>query len=189
MIIALTGLHSAGKSFFTKQVPEKHGFKVINKKELVAQLCKEEANREDWNDWYREQFNKDPYEMTMKILKALPSEDNIILDSVHSNLEWKIIKEIIPDATLILITAFNKDRKERWNSEFNIEEKDNQRIEFWHSKNVEDKCLLTQVSWALNGSGTIELSEQNFIELVNYLKKNNVEDGIKIKRLIKKEGK
>lgn len=40
-LIGLTGLHRAGKSFFRDSgIPERHGYAVVNKKDLVTKLCK-----------------------------------------------------------------------------------------------------------------------------------------------------
>lgn len=40
MLIAMTGLHGAGKSYFASNIPAKYGFKVYNKKEIIKFLCK-----------------------------------------------------------------------------------------------------------------------------------------------------
>lgn len=41
IIIGLTGLHRAGKSFFrNSQIPQLYGYNTVNKKELIINLCK-----------------------------------------------------------------------------------------------------------------------------------------------------
>ena len=67
MFIALTGLHSAGKSYLSHNIMCKYGFEVCSKKDLVRYICKEMTNRDDWADWYREEFNKDADKMTKLI--------------------------------------------------------------------------------------------------------------------------
>ena len=47
MLIALTGLHASGKSYFANNIPVKYGFKVYNKKEVVKYICMEETGRKD----------------------------------------------------------------------------------------------------------------------------------------------
>lgn len=185
MIIALTGLHSAGKSYFTQNIPGKYGFKVFSKKKIIEDLCKEETGRDDWNEWHKEEFEKNPEKITLKILSKLPLNDNIILDAVHSNLEWNIIHKYFPDSILTLITTFEVDRKERWNREIDLNEADKKRINFWHSSGVEDICLLTKVSWALNGSAPLEQNELSFLELLNKINELKKED-IKMLNKIKK---
>ena len=40
IIIGLTGLHRAGKSFFrNSQIPQLYGYNTVNKKELIINLC------------------------------------------------------------------------------------------------------------------------------------------------------
>lgn len=171
MIIALTGLHSAGKSYFTQNIPQKYGFKVFSKKKIIEDLCKEETGRDDWNEWHKEEFEKNPEKITLKILSKLPLTENIILDAVHSNFEWDIIHKYFPESILTLMTTFEVDRKERWNREINLDEADKKRIGFWHTTGVENICLLTKVSWAFNGSASLEQNELSFIELLEYIKK------------------
>ena len=171
MIIALTGLHSAGKSYFTNNIPEKYGFKVYSKKKIIEQMCKEEANRDDWNEWHKEEFEKNPEKITLKILSRLPLGENIVLDSVHSNLEWDIIHNYYPDSILTFMACFESDRQQRWKREVNLEELDKKRIGFWHNSNVDNICLLTKVSWAFNGSASLEQNEKSFAELIDYIQK------------------
>ena len=88
MLIALTGLHASGKSYFANNIPVKYGFKVYNKKEVVKYICKEETGREDWAEWYREEFNKDPYNMTKMILEYINLD---LVNFINENINDKSI--------------------------------------------------------------------------------------------------
>lgn len=169
MIIALTGLHCAGKSYFLDNIPEKNGFKVFKKNELIEEMCAYNGI-ENWHKWYQEEFTKSPYETTKKIIDCLP-EGDVVLDSVHSNLEWEIIKSIREDAILALIVSPDYERELRWNSQYKLTDKDNLRIHYWHNESAESQCLLSQVSIAFNGNLPIEYNNFLFKELVKIIKK------------------
>lgn len=147
MFIALTGLHSAGKSYLANSIMSKYGFHIYSKKDVVRFICKERTEREDWAEWYREEFNKDPYNMTKLILSYLDLKKDIILDAVHSDLEWGIIKNEIPNAEIIGIITPEYIRKTR-HEEGDVE-KDKLRIGYWHNGGG---CLMTELSWTLRRS-------------------------------------
>lgn len=188
MFIALTGLHRAGKSHFLKNVPHKYGFTVLDKKQLLAYICKIETGRDDYAVWYAEEFNRDPYAMVKKMVDYIPTDQNIVLDAVHSNVEWYILKELVPNAKLMLVTALKEDRQERWDrvETEDLDKKDAKRIGFWHSDNPNLPCLLTDVSWTINGSGSIELIDLSFKELVGRMME--LEEKPKILKRGKKNG-
>ena len=101
MLICLTGLHRAGKSHFSFEsgIPQKMGFKVFNKKDIVAKLCFEfnkakginivenvlndlgrdfvdrnEKNELIWNfcnKWYGKMMAADPYFITGQIINKI----------------------------------------------------------------------------------------------------------------------
>jgi dephospho-CoA kinase len=186
MFIALTGLHRVGKSYFIKNIPVKFGFKVVDKKELLERICKSELGVNNWQEWYKEAFNNNPEMIVEKMLSYLSQEEDIILDSVHSNIEWSIIKKYIPNARLVYITALEEDRKERWEKKeiSDLKIKDDQRLGFWHSFSEDISCLAADASWSINGSGSMELMEKSFFELIQKL--NELEDKKnKVKKLIK----
>jgi len=91
MLIALTGLHAAGKTYFSSNIPPKYGFLVYSKKDIIKLLCKESTGRDDWQQWYREEFNRNAYQVTSKILSYLNLQDKIILDG-EETLSSKDIK-------------------------------------------------------------------------------------------------
>lgn len=176
MLIALTGLHAARKTYFSSNIPPKYGFFVYNKKEIIKFICKESTGRDDWQQWYKEEFNKNAYQVTSKILSYLDLKDKIILDAVHSDLEWKIIKSIAKDAELVQITTPEFIRKQR--REVGDEEKDKKRIGHWHNGGG---CLLSEVSWTFNGGASLELNEKIFQEFLKYMKnKENALEGANI---------
>lgn len=165
MLIALTGLHAAGKTYFSSNIPPKYGFFVYSKKDIIKLLCKESTGRDDWQQWYREEFNRNAYQVTSKILSYLNLQDKIILDAIHSDLEWKIIKSIVKDAELVQITTPEFIRKQR--REEGDEEKDKKRMGYWHNGGG---CLISEVSWTFNGGASLELNEKMFQEFLQYTK-------------------
>lgn len=172
MLIALTGLHASGKSYFASNIPQKFGFKVYDKKNIVKEICEEETNCDDYWKWYQEEYNKDPYKMTCKIISKIPLEDNIILDAVHSYKEWKIIESVVPEAMIVLINTPKVVRATRWESGDEI--KDLKRIKYWHSDyNGEQGCLLTQVSWSFNGAAPLKTNEVSFNDFLNCIEEIN----------------
>lgn len=172
MFIAITGLHASGKSYFIHNIPEVYGFEVYDKKDIVKKLCRKETERNDYWEWYKEEYNKNPYDTTYKILSELPFDKNIILDAVHSYKEWKIIKSINKEAIIVLVTTPEMIRATRW--EEGDKEKDKIRIEYWHSDyEGESGCLLTEVSWSFNGAASLETNIASFEELIHCYGLNN----------------
>ena len=104
-------------------------------------------------------------QVTSKILSYLNLQDKIILDAIHSDLEWKIIKSIVKDAELVQITTPEFIRKQR--REEGDEEKDKKRMGYWHNGGG---CLISEVSWTFNGGASLELNEKMFQEFLQYTK-------------------
>lgn len=169
MFIALTGLHSAGKSYLANNIMAKYGFNVCSKKDLVRYICRERTNREDWAEWYREEFNKDAYNMTKLILSYLDLNEDIVLDAVHSDLEWRIITSIVPNAELVGIITPDFIREAR--REEGDLEKDKKRIGYWHNGGG---CLMTELSWTFNGGASLEINEKMFKEFLLYIQKKHL---------------
>ena len=166
MLVALTGLHAAGKSYFTNNIPPELGFEVYDKKDIVKQLCEEEGIKNNQWCWYQEEYNKNPRLTTCKILSKLPLEKNVILDSVHSYKEWKIIQSVFDDSALIFIVTTEKVREKRW--EIGDQQKDKTRMEYWHSEYEGERgCLLSEASWALNGAVSLETNISSFLDFIN----------------------
>ncbi len=169
MLIAITGLHAAGKSYFVNNVPVKFGFKIYNKKEIVKYICKKETNRDDWSEWYKEEFNKDAYRITKKILSYINVSENVVLDAVHSDLEWNIISNIVPDSELIGMITPDFIREQR-REEGDIE-KDKKRLKYWHNGGG---CLMKELSWSFNGGASLEINEKMFEEFLEYIKRKQL---------------
>ena len=165
MIIALTGLHGAGKSYFANNIIAKYGFTICSKKDLIRYICKEKTNRDDFGEWYKEEFDKDADNITKTILSYLNLNKNIVLDAVHSDLEWKIITSVVPDAELIGIITPEFIRKTR--REEGDVEKDQRRIRYWHNGGG---CLMTELSWTFNGGASLEINEKLFKEFLMYVR-------------------
>lgn len=169
MFIALTGLHGAGKSYFSLNIAKSFNFMVYNKKEIVRKLCERATgNPDNWNRWYNDEYEKDPVAMTKRILYELPLEQNIILDAVHSNLEWDIIKSIVPDAALAVVITPYEIRKER-KGEYGIDKGDASRIRYWHTNGATTDCLLTSACWSFNGAASLETNLNSFNDFITYL--------------------
>lgn len=167
MLIALTGLHGSGKSYFANNIIAKYGFDVYNKKELIEYICKEKTGRNDWVTWYREEFEANPERLTLLILSYIDLTQNVVIDAVHSPLEWNIIVSKIPNSELIGIITPEVIRNQR--RDIGDEEKDKKRIAYWH--NAENECLMTKLDWVFNGGASLELNEQLFKEFMEYCRK------------------
>ena len=169
MLIALTGLHGAGKSYFANNIIAKYGFDICSKKDLVRYICKEKTGSEDWTEWYRNEFNKNAYETTRLILSYLDLNQDIVLDAVHSDLEWKIITSLVPNAELIGIITPDFIREAR--REEGDLEKDKKRIGYWHNGGG---CLMSELSWSFNGGASLEINEKLFEEFLSYTRKKQL---------------
>ena len=174
MLIALTGLHGVGKSYFANNILAKYGFKIYNKKELLPYICKCTTGRDDWRQWYREEFERDAEKVTALMLSYINLSKNVVIDSVHSPLEWNIISSKVEDAELVGIIAPEPIRKQRRKED--DKEKDVKRISHWN--NVENECLMSNLDWVFNGGASLEINEQLFIEFLEYVKnKENILSG------------
>lgn len=164
MFIALTGLHAAGKSYIANCIMPKYGYTVYSKKDIISFACKELTGKDNWLEWYRDEFSKNPYNITGIIISYLNLDDNIVLDAVHSDLEWRIIKSLIPNAELISVVTPDYIRSQR--REKGDLEKDKKRIEYWHNGG---SCLLSESSWSLNGGASLEINERLFEEFLEFI--------------------
>ena len=191
MLIGLTGLHRAGKSHFRKSgVAEKYGFLVVNKKQVVVDLftaacgnrTMENLDDENFNDsiiwkdantWYGQQMKENPIYITELIVDSAIEKygEDILLDAIHNNLEWDIIKKHLPDSALLLFATPKEIRDQRCGTD-SITEADNKnlrRLSFWTSSK-ELPSLPCMASWCINGALPMEEIEQNFASFVGFLK-------------------
>lgn len=168
MLIGITGLHGAEKSYFCNTMSPEFGFKVFSKKQELAKIYKTKTGRDDWENWYRKEYETDPKKITEFILLGINESENIILDAIHSQVEWHIIKQHFPNAELVEVITPEPIRLQRM-APLDIE-KDKKRIEHWHSENG---CLLSEVGWSFNGAASKELNEQSFREFIDYIKQKD----------------
>ncbi len=171
MLICLTGLHGAGKSYFSELIPLEFGFKIFSKKKELSRIYKLKTGKDNWQDWYQKEYSKDPRRITEFILSGIRNDDNTILDAIHSPIEWDIIKEKFPDACLAEVVTPESIRNQRITT-LDME-KDKKRISYWHSNN---ECLLTKVDWTFNGAASKDLNENSFQEFINYIKMRDIQD-------------
>ena len=179
-ILGITGLHAAGKSYMLERIPKEFGFKVYNKKEVIADICEMiTGDREQWSQWYKKEFNDNPAKMTFRILSRLQG-DKVILDAVHSHREWQLIKQVSPEALLLNVTTPQLVRDTREDPGDKI--KNIQRLKYWHSVYGDTfGCLLSEVDWSFNGAASLENQRQNFAALVKFINGRQ-------KQLIRKKG-
>ena len=179
MFIALTGLHCSGKSYFSSNLPPEFGYTVFRKCDIVETIFEREGteNYSDSHKWYNDQFENNPNNITIKIIEEVASfGDNVILDAVHSNLEWEIIKTIRPDAKLIEFVTPKSVREKRWESKYVLDDKDASRINFWHNSKAQSRCLLTEVDWVFNGCASLNFNNECFREFLEFNKSKCFED-------------
>ena len=113
MLIGITGLHGAGKSYFCNTISPEFGFKVFSKKQELAKIYKTKTGRDDWENWYRKEYETDPKKITEFILLGINESENIILDAIHSPVEWHIIKQHFPNAELVEVITPEPIRLQR----------------------------------------------------------------------------
>jgi len=168
ILLGITGLHAAGKSYMLQRVPKEFGFTVYNKKEVIADICElVTGDRENWSDWYKKEFNDNPAKMTFRILSRLQG-DKVILDAVHSHREWQLIKQVNPAALLLNVTTPQQVRDTREEPGDKI--KNIQRIKYWHSVYGDTfGCLLSEVDWSFNGAAPLESQKQSFRDLMHFI--------------------
>lgn len=136
---------------------------LYNNELLPSDICRE--------------FELNPYEITADIVNEIYKEDNLILDAVHSNLEWEIIKIMIPNAKLVEFVIPKKVREERWISKYKLDAKDSSRIKYWHNPNGVSKCLISDVDCVVfNGVLPSELNLLCFEEFISFSNSSKYKD-------------
>ena len=176
MLICFTGLHAAGKSYFVNTYLPMFGFKVYDKKQIVKDLYYNETGKKDdgWNKWFGMKFEENPQTIVAQILDSMSLNENIVLDAVHSNYEWELIHQIVPNSYLAVFIAPLFLREERWkNREKSCKEMskfDESRLKYWHNPKANSQCLLSSASWSFNGAASDDLNLESFRQFVNYCK-------------------
>lgn len=148
-----------GKRYY---IDKKELANLYNNELLPSDICRE--------------FELNPYEITADIINEIYKEDNLILDAVHSNLEWEIIKMMIPNAKLVEFVIPKKVREERWISKCKLDAKDSSRIKYWHNPNGVSKCLISDVDCVFNCVLPNELNLLCFEEFISFSNSSKYND-------------
>jgi len=161
MILALAGLHGSGKSHFASRIATKFHWKTCVKRDLLKLLHEREGFGDDWVAWYRALYSSiGAYNVTLKLLDLIPQKERLILDSVHDHGEWNALKKHRSNVLLATIIAPKEVRLARNGPE--DEGLDTQRIQFWHTKQQESLCLITQSEWCFNGAASAKVQDIEF---------------------------
>lgn len=174
MILALMGLHGSGKSHLAATIEAMFGWKVYVKRDLFKILYTQEGDAsKNWVDWYRGLYmDIGPYETMNKILDLIPKyQSPIILDSIHNFAEWKSLRNIYPNNSILAAVAAPKSVRSTRNEPKDVE-LDLQRIDFWHHRSVNNdhiSCLFSEAEWVFNGCVSTEMVMLEFQNFLNYL--------------------
>ncbi|OGY54434.1 MAG: hypothetical protein A3A24_00215 [Candidatus Buchananbacteria bacterium RIFCSPLOWO2_01_FULL_46_12] len=164
MILVLAGLHGAGKSHLSSYIAAEFGWTVCVKRDLLMLLHSHVGVGDDWVSWYRTLYTSEgPYEVMKRLLNFIPTNDRLIIDSVHNLAEWKAIKKRYPDAVLAAVIAPKAVRMIRNNPE--DEFLDIQRVCFWHGD--DGSCLIAESEWCFNGAASTEVQRIEFEAFFN----------------------
>lgn len=156
MMLVLAGLHGAGKSFISRLLVEEFGWTNIYKRDILHKLHAQSGDQNDWEQWYLRQYQIHGVEsVTKDILKVLPLEAKLVLDSVHNPIEWRVIRTQVPESRLMFVLTSLKVREERHGPGQN--EINQTRLRHWHEQKEHLLCLAAEADWALNGAAPVEL--------------------------------
>lgn len=175
MIVGLTGLHGAGKSYTGKLLEEVFGWKYFEKRVYLQTLFKNDQKVKPslkWIEWHRELYLKDgSFKIMKEILgKNFPIKKVLIVDSVHNAEEWRAVKDTDSRAILVGVFSPSPVRAMRRDQEEGVLDK--KRIIHWHESNDDNiVCLLSEVEWAFSGILPRELLTNQF----NFLRHHLVE--------------
>lgn len=80
-----------------------------------------------------------------------------------------MISSIVPNAELIGIVTLDFIRQQR--REDGDIEKDKKRIKYWHNRGG---CLMTDISWSINGGASLQINQEMFKEFLEYIHKKQL---------------
>lgn len=157
MIIGLTGLHGAGKSYTGQLLEEVLGWKYFEKRAYLQALYENDQKVNSllsWFEWHRKLYStKGSLKVMQEILeKNFPMQKVLVIDAVHNAEEWRAIKDTDSRAILVGVFSPSPVRAIRRSPEEYL--LDRKRITHWHesSNNNDDIiCLLSEVEWAFTG--------------------------------------
>lgn len=161
MIIGLTGLHGAGKSYIGKLLEEVLGWEHFKKREYLQKLYHSSEKRRsppNWLEWQSKLYlKKGSFKVMQEILaKDIPTQQVLVVDAVHNAEEWRAVRAIESRAILIGVFSPSSIRAIRRDPEEELLDK--KRIAHWHESNDDDiVCLLSHVEWAFTGTMPREL--------------------------------
>ena len=164
MILVLAGLHGSGKSHLAQRVARTFGWRTCIKRDLLKEFHIREGRGGDWVAWYRAQYaSRGAYAVTRDILRFLPDDGHVILDSVHNMVEWRAVRECHPSALLALVVAPKAVRLARNGPE--DAGLDAQRVRFWHEEGHQG-CLAAESEWCFNGAGDAVTQDAEFMAFI-----------------------
>lgn len=155
MIIGLTGLHGAGKSYVGKLLEEMFEWEHFEKRTYLQAIFKNDQKINSslrWTEWHRELHLKNgSFKIMKEILgKKILMQKVLIIDSVHNTEEWRAIKDA--DSRSILVGVFSPSLIRETRRDKEEGSLDKKRIIYWHESNDNNVvCLLSEVEWAFSG--------------------------------------
>jgi hypothetical protein len=179
MIVGLTGLHGAGKSFLAQIMHDKIGWEVVIKRDVLRMIY-EKSDPVDgltWEEWYRVLYAKiGAYKMMCMVIdEARISERKsiVVIDSIHNTDEWRAVKHLHSEAILVGVFSPREIRQSR--NTLKDVELDVKRIIYWHENVLgEFSCLLSEVEWAFSGCNPPQSQLRKCHLLKNYLNKRQL---------------
>lgn len=170
-IIALAGLHGAGKSHFAQALHARSGWPRFAKLEVLRRLYvggwEHDPDAETWEGWYAHLYPRIGGDAVIRRVLAEMGEHPVcVLDAIHSTEEWSVILNTHPGSILVNVCAPRAIRRQRREEP---ERQDRSRIDFWHQGG---DCLQGYVDWAIPGMLSGELLERICDELIYYVNRS-----------------
>jgi hypothetical protein len=172
-MLALVGLHCAGKSYLAARIEAELGWPTCVKRNLLSQLHHDLKIDGDLTDWYRRLYAvHGSYKVTQALLHLMPDVECFVLDSIHGLGEWMAVKEARNDAVLAMVIAPDAERHQRIASQgqgYLSQGLDELRVRYWHDveSRRESSCLSAESQWCFNGAGS---AATQVAEIENFVK-------------------
>lgn len=180
MIIALTGLHRAGKTTITSRMQEEFNFQVIKKIDLLEKEYKKEATSLDFESWMQKSYQNDAYAFSKRLFANIPLNQKTVIDALYNANEWQALKDMYKKHAMLINVVTPQDVIEKRcvndDNHKNIKEANDRRIKFFHIGNnnsSHSKCLLAEADWSLSGLDTKENFINNFKSILKYYSERN----------------
>lgn len=175
MLIAVTGLHKAGKTTLTNIIKSQFDFKVIRKIDILREVYSQENSYMNIDTWQKYHYKKNTYEFTKKLFKdRFDEKENVVLDAIYNPNELYALKDLYP--SVILASVITPRSVIITRGQADIEHDDIYRANcsrqfFFHvdnSNHPSHNCLLAEADWSFNGVDTEENIKQSFRNLMNF---------------------